>query len=293
MEEIQTTVYQIADIRLRVDTPWEEKRSKAFVPFVQTIKESWDWKISFRQMKEELQTDQKILFQNEAFRVVRNEQGEYVRQYYNDKYSETYYVTVTFNAQDKKVDVAYLPESIETHLGSDKLDFFYIALEKILMEEEALILHAACVDTPYGGILFTGASGAGKSTQAELWCKWGQGRLINGDRPIIKKGADGWRAYGSPYAGSSGCHLNESCKIRAIVLPKKSDRCSLRRLEHSEKFRKVFGNLTLNLWDTDFVLKASGLTQEIVKEIPVYELECTMEQEAVFTLQELLEKERE
>ena len=292
MEGYQTTVYQIADIRLRLDTPWKEKNTEAFAPFVKNT-EGYDWMAVFRPGEQKDLTDQAVIFQNDAFRVFRNEQGAYVRRYYNRRFAEKGYATAVLDTKGKKVEITYLPEAAGAYIGSAKLDFFHIALEKILIEENALILHAACVDTVYGGILFSGVSGAGKSTQAELWCRYGKGRLINGDRPIVKRNADGWSAYGSPYAGSSGCHLDESCKIRAIVLPKKSDKCSLRKVEDAEKFRKVFGNLTLNLWDTDFVLKASDLIREMLSEIPVYELECTMEQEAVFVLEKLLEKERE
>ena len=292
MEGYQTTTYKIADIWLRVNTPWEEERSKAFVPFVENAEESCDWEITLQPVSQ-FERQENQLFYNELFRACKKTQDIYVRQYCDEKCNGRVYASVYTDIGSKKVTIEYLPEVQKRYFGADKRDFFYITLEKILLEENALILHAACVDTPYGGLLFSGVSGAGKSTQADLWCKYGQGRLINGDRPIIKKSSDGWNAYGSPYAGSSGCHLAENCKIRAIVLPKKSNICGLRKIEGAEKFRKVFANLTLNMWDSEFVAKAGYLTQELISEIPVYELSCTMEEEAVLTLKTLLDKECE
>lgn len=292
MEGYQTITYRIADIRFRVNTPWEEERSKAFAPFVEPMGEIFDWEITFQPVNQ-FEKLENQLFYNELFRACKKTPDIYVRQYCDEKYNGRVYASVYTDIGSKKVTIEYLPEVQKRYLGADKRDFFYITLEKILLEEDALLLHAACVDTPYGGLLFSGVSGAGKSTQADLWCQYGQGRLINGDRPIIKKTSNVWNAYGSPYAGSSGCHLSENCKIRAIILPKKSNICELRKIEGAEKFRKVFANLTLNMWDSDFVSKAGLLTQELISEIPVYELSCTMEKEAVLTLKTLLEEEGE
>lgn len=292
MGKYQTITYKIADIRLQVNTPWEEMRTKAFVPFVEDHGR-YDWKIQFCPTDQQEVFERQPLFYNDAFKAYKKNVNTYVRQYCHDRCAGKIYATVCTDAVNKKVQIDYLPEAMKYHFGSDKLDFFHITLEKILIEENAMILHAACVDTPYGGLLFSGVSGAGKSTQAQLWCQYGQGKLINGDRPILKRTADGWRAYGSPYAGSSGCHLDENCRIRAIILPKKADRCAWRKLEGAEKLRKVLGNLTLNMWDAAFVSKAGDLTQQLIEEIPVYELECTMEKEAVLAVQELFEKEQE
>ena len=77
-----------------------------------------------------------------------------------------------------------------------------------------LCMHAL-IETAYGGILFSGVSGAGKTTQAELWMQWEQARQINGDRPIlVSKVIREWLGCGSPYAGSSECYINECIPIK-------------------------------------------------------------------------------
>lgn len=289
MKNYQTSTYKIADIGIRLDSPWKEKVSKAFQPFMEG-NGKYDWLIKFRpvQMLPQVQTEP--LFTNDIFKSYQESSEIFVRQFHHERLDGSAYASAQINIERKQVLVEYLPETVK-RFGSGERDFFYIALEKILIEENAVILHAACVDTPLGGILFSGASGAGKSTQADLWCSYGQGRLINGDKAILKKAEDGWRSYGSPYAGSSNCHLAESCRIRAIVFPCQSEQCKLRRLKGAEMFRKVFGNLTMNLWDKDFLDKTGDMTQQLISEIPVYELECIKTKEAVFVLQELLAKE--
>lgn len=291
MKNHQAITYRIADIRLRMDTPWKETVSKAFYPFVEETGE-YDWRIKFRPVRQLQQFLGKPLFCNDIFRIYQESSGIFVRQYYNDRPDASAYLSVYPDTSKKEVSVEYLPEAIG-RFGSGERDFFSIGLEKILIEEHAMVLHAALVNTPYGGILFSGPSGAGKSTQAELWCTYGQGRLLNGDRPILKKTEDGFRAYGSPYAGSSGCHLAESCRIRAIVLVRQSKRCALRRVRGTESFRRVFENLTINIWDKDFVARAGDMTLQLVSEIAVWELWCTKDRDAVSVLQKLLENDND
>lgn len=286
MDKKKTVSYEIADINFKISAPWEEKISRAFEPFVRNEVEE-HWNVEFLPAAYIESAGVPAVFENQAIRVFEKSSGVFERQYYNDRADGSPYASVGIDVNAKQVHIKYLPEA-EEKFGTGEADFFCIAFEKILMEEQAMILHAALVDTPYGGILFSGNSGAGKSTQAELWCCYKNAKLINGDRPILKKTSDGWRAYGSPYAGSSRCHLSESCKVRAIIFVKQAKTCELKRLSSVEKFRKVFGNLTVNLWDQEFVSKAGAFTQKLIEEVPIYEFQCTKEQEAVTVLEQFL-----
>lgn len=156
------------------------------------------------------------------------------------------------------------------------------------MHERRMMLHSACVDTPLGGLLFSGPSGIGKSTQADLWCRYAGGRLINGDRSILYRTDGGWKAYGSPYAGSSKCYVNESCRVRAILFLQQSSECRLRLMDTAEGFRRIFSCLTVNSWDSWFVSKACDFALEIAETMPVYEFSCTPSRNAVEMLRERL-----
>lgn len=291
MERANSITYKIADVYFRIDTPWKPQQTEAFLPFCSEEKK-FHWNIRFEAAEQLENLQEALVFSDDIFSIYKDKDGNYVRQYHNNRPDGSPYASVRTDGEAKEVTVKYLPESIGM-FGTCKKDFFLIGLERLLIEENALILHAACADTPYGGLLFTGMSGAGKSTQADLWCQYGQGRLINGDRPVIKETSEGWMAYGSPYAGSSGCHLQESCSIRAIVIPKKAKICEIRQLHGAEMFRQVYQNITINSWDREFVSKAGTLTAQLLQCVPVYELRCTKEKEAVECLQDLLEKERE
>lgn len=190
----------------------------------------------------------------------------------------------------KTVTVQYLERGLRnlSHAGGA---FFHIGWEEILLREKRLILHACCVDTALGGILFSGNSGIGKSTQGALWCRYEKARLINEDRPIIHKDGDGWKAYGSPYAGSSKCHINKFAKVKAVIMLAQAETCTIRRLEGIEAFRRVFAQTTVENWNPENVEAACDLTERLISDIPVYELSCTPDRRAVELLKKTLSEE--
>lgn len=167
---------------------------------------------------------------------------------------------------------------------------FHIGLESVMLRTDRIVFHAALVRTPLGGILFSGPSGIGKSTQAELWRVHRGGVQINGDRPILGKRDGVWTGWGSPYAGSSRCYVNDSCPIRAVVMLKQAKECTIRALSSREAFRQVYSGLTMNSWDPEFVSRACDLAMDLIGSVPVYELSCTPDEDAVRCLEQRLQE---
>ena len=64
--------------------------------------------------------------------------------------------------------------------------------------------------------------------------------IINGDRAIIAKENTCWRAYGSPYAGSSKYYINRDEPVRAIVLLEQAHENRIDSVSQGEAFRKLF-----------------------------------------------------
>ena len=151
--------------------------------------------------------------------------------------------------------------------------------------------YASLIESEYGGILFTGPSGIGKSTQADMWAKYEKVEILNGDRPILKKENENWKAYGSPYAGSSDYYVNKSTNVKAIIVLEQSKTCSIERLKNSRAFLKLYSGMIVNTWRPDFVERVVDLTKDLIEQIPVYLLKCTPDYEAVKMLKSVLERE--
>ena len=225
-----------------------------------------------------------------CYKAVADEQGNARRYFFETMEKPDYYAVATYDAAGKSIVVEYLEAYI--HCVSEmKNCFFHLGFASVLLRKNRLCLHASCVDTELGGILFSGVSGIGKSTQAELWCRCRNARQINGDRPILAQSEEGWLAWGAPYAGSSRCYVNDCCNVSAIVMLRQEKQCSLRRLDSSEAFREVWKGLTIHSWDKSFVGKALDLTMDLIASVPVYAFGCTPDEEAVDYLERELQKE--
>ena len=151
----------------------------------------------------------------------------------------------------------------------------------ILLSKGALHLH--CSNILYHGkaILFTGPSGIGKTTQAELWRDYEDGLIVNGDAALIRKVDGVWTAFGTPIHGSSPYCENRQAPIVALI-----------RLDQGEEnvLEPVGGYEALTTCLPEFYHpKLDSETEEIFwhtideffSEIPVYHLTCRPDREAV------------
>lgn len=260
-----------------------------FSPFVTTV-EKPDYSAVFLETDQLSAFSETVLHVDSCYRVHPDGKGGYLRSFFDAPRDYSPYAVAQYDHTNGRIQIDCLPKG--AHCVSELHNsFFHIGFEAILIHKERLCFHAACVDAELGGILFSGPSGIGKSTQADLWNSCRGAKHINGDRPILSKEQRGWRAWGSPYAGSSGCHVNESCPVTAIVMLRQSPSCRIRRLTAAEAFRAVWSGLTMYSWDKWFVEKAFDLTMELIKTVPIFEFCCTPDQAAVEFLEQELRKE--
>lgn len=164
--------------------------------------------------------------------------------------------------------------------------FNRIGMETLLLQHSGLLLHASLIEYDKNAIAFTGPSGIGKSTQAELWHRFCGAQVLNGDRAALRKNTSGWTAYGSPYAGTSGIYKNASAPLKAIVVLRQAQENRLRRLSATEALRCVYPELTAHHWDKQFVATAMDLCLDLLETVPVYLLECVPQESAVQRLKE-------
>ena len=280
---------RIAGVTLSLQSfrPW--KPEAAFLAFAEEVPVP-DYRVTFRLTDVLPPIPGEVLYEGECYRIHPDGRGGSLRSFFDAPRETKPYAVAEDDREKAEVRVACLPEG--AHCLSDiHNSFFHIDIESMLIRKDRLFLHAACVDTPLGGILFSGPSGIGKSTQAELWCACRGARQINGDRPILSKDGDGWLAWGAPYAGSSGCHVNENCRVRAIVMLTQGEHCCLRRLKASEAFREVWAGLTVHSWDREFMERAADLTLTLIGDVPVYCFTCTPDVSAVHFLETHLGKD--
>lgn len=225
--------------------------------------------------------DGKAVYCGSSFDVYSTERG-FVRAYHEHNEHDNIYAHSVSNGNLVRI---FYTEKELLRFSELQNCFYHIALEERVLPFERLVLHASLVDTPYGGILFSGVSGIGKSTQARLWEKHRNALQINGDRPVLGTESGVWYGYGSPYAGSSRCWVDKKSPVRAAVLLAQGEKCEIKRLNGVQAFQRLYAGLTLHSWDAEFMEKACDLLKDLVSKVPVYHLICTPDERAVEALE--------
>ncbi len=204
------------------------------------------------------------LYTGIEYDVIQKENGNIIRIFKDAKKDGLVYAYSRMLPFEENVKIFYLKGN-EEYFDDMNNSFFHSGWEQILLWKKRMILHASLIETAYGGILFSGVSGAGKTTQAELWMKWEQARQINGDRPILYKSDKGWLGCGSPYAGSSECYINECIPIKTIILLEQGTQTSLQRVSITEAVKRIYANSTVYTWNKEYVEKLLNLIKILVR----------------------------
>lgn len=211
------------------------------------------------------------------------------RYYYWSVYSRERYVLVRRRKEDRDhFDILLQPAYLQRILPQFRLAAF-LCPEEALLSHRAIFLHASVIDWHGQGILFTGPSGVGKSTQASLWERLEGAQVINGDRGIMRYQDNILQVYGSPYAGTSRIYTTGTVPVRCIVLLSQAPENSIRCLSPREAFFSLYQQCTIHPWDPWFVDHLSILLQQIVSHVEIYHLTCRPDDDAVSLLKKTLE----
>lgn len=158
------------------------------------------------------------------------------------------------------------------------------ALEKHLLKNNELILHCSYIKHKDKALLFSGPSGIGKSTQADLWRLYLGSEIINGDRALIGFNEDYYLAQGWPVCGTSDICHNLSLPIQAIVMLEQGEDNHISQLSKGQAFSLLYSQITMNKWNYLDHLKAMDLIDHLICNIPVYQYTCNISKEAVLYL---------
>ena len=166
----------------------------------------------------------------------------------------------------------------------------YFPMRAILQQFLVLFFHAAQITYQKTGILFAGPSGAGKTTQAKLWERFRNARIICNDRTLLRKQDGNWHSYGYPMDGSQPVRSGEVHVAGCIVLVKQSQngKSSIERLRAGKAMAQLMPQLVIDWWSENARNQAAENLFLLLKEMPVYQLTATMDEQAVACLEKIL-----
>ena len=166
-----------------------------------------------------------------------------------------------------------------------------LMMEHLIALNDGFIFHTSFIEYKNKAILFTAPSGTGKSTQADLWNKYKNAEIINGDRCAIRVIDGKMFAEGIPFAGSSQYCKKRTLEIAAVVYLQQAKVTTIKKLRGLEAFKKIWEGISVNTWDKEDMANVSAVASKLVTSVPVYLLSCTPDESAVLALLSELENQ--
>lgn len=151
-------------------------------------------------------------------------------------------------------------------------------------------LHSASILYRDKAWLFSGHSGMGKSTHTALWHELLQTPYLNGDLNLIgiKDGIP--VIYGIPWCGTSEIFTTEYHELGGIILLGRDTYDHVEELEPDKKVLRVMQRMISPAWTGEMVEKNLGFSEKLVDLIQVWNLYCTKNPSAVYTIKEEIDK---
>lgn len=205
-----------------------------------------------------------------------------------------------YKTNGKKPDIILQPDKFRLSLYDSLTEAEAIYVESgayfhfHLLNFRGMTLHASAVEVDGKAYLFSGSSGTGKSTHTQLWQSvFGEKALIfNDDKPALRNLDGTWYAYGTPWSGK-GENLNRKVPLVGICFLKQARENRIRRLDNAEAVQKIIWQTMRRFNKPEKLDLMLSRVDELVREIPVFELENRPEPEAARLSYETMRKAAE
>lgn len=193
-------------------------------------------------------------------------------------------VTVYSNISARHSETSVIERNANVLLG-DRYFWTTVAFPQLMLTENVLLFHASFIDYGGQGIIFTAPSGTGKSTQADLWKKYRNADIVNGDKTGVIVEENSVLASGVPFCGTSGICKNKTVPLKAVVLLRQAETNSVQRLSGALAVTELMKNIHLDFTAPDEQRKCVDLLIKLINSVPVLLLSCTPDEDAVKVLE--------
>lgn len=156
-----------------------------------------------------------------------------------------------------------------------------ILVVNLLSQGEGVLLHASAVKEDTVGRLFTGHSGAGKSTMAKLWKGAAVGSLLSDDRVVARKKDGRFWIYGTPWHGTARIASPDLSTLDQIFVLKQALYNKALRLRPADAAARLMARSFPSFWSPQRMDFTLGFLAEMSQVVPCYELSFTPQPDIV------------
>lgn len=150
----------------------------------------------------------------------------------------------------------------------------YSYIQCVLLQNNSFFLHGVALQYNGKGLVFSAASGVGKTTHTNFWAENFGAEILNGDTPIIKLVDGKPFIYGSPWCGTSDISVNKVVPLDAIVIISRCKENKIRKLNKFEAVGYLFNHMRRPAWDEESTNICLDYCETIINTISIYKLEC-------------------
>ena len=157
----------------------------------------------------------------------------------------------------------------------------YRSIAEQLPSLDRAVFHGAAVEAGGKGYIFTAPSGTGKTTHIRLWLEFfsDKVKIINGDKPILKLDGNSVSICSTPWAGKEGMQRNTIAPVGAICIIRQAKVNRIKRISPSESFGEIVKQIYLPR-NAVSRIKTLDIVDRVLKNVPIYLLECDISREA-------------
>ena len=153
-----------------------------------------------------------------------------------------------------------------------------LALDEVLAihwiaRHRGLILHACgLAGAGGGGLLFSGHSGAGKSTIARLWLQSGHAHLMSDERVTVFRREDTYFLQGTPWHGEGLAPSCAAAPLQRMFIISHALQNEARRMLPPEALLALLSCALLPFWDREGIVLALEFLNGLCQSVPCYAL---------------------
>ena len=151
-----------------------------------------------------------------------------------------------------------------------------------LLRYNGMMLHSSAIELEGRAYLFSGDSGAGKSTHTGLWQQvfGSAAQIFNDDKPALRLVEGVWYAYGTPWSGKYDISVNARVPVAGIAVVERGEENRIDPFGGIQAVRAILRQVNRPK-AAEYRVKLLELLDKLITQVPIWKLRCNMDPEAV------------